>query len=150
MDWSALYSILQKLTSRNITKTEIAKILETTQQNINKKIISKSEVTVSDLLKIENHFDIAILPRRKSTFLKRKEPLKIDFNNWGLNFEEIPAANKMTLARFSKDLNIDYDKLTNFVFNNTKPTIEDISIIVSNYDVTFEDLFCAKNNDECN
>lgn len=144
MNYKELHNALQSLIKRKIAFEEIGKILGCGRANIGRKINNKSEVTVADLLKLEYHYGIEILPRCKSTFLKRKKPLKIDFSSWGLNFEEVPAANRMTLSRFSADTNIEYDTLTSFVHENKKPTIDQLAVIIANYDVTFEDLFCKK------
>lgn len=142
MKYQELFNALQNLTNKEIQQIEIAEILNTKKQNINQKLKNNSEVTVSELLKVEEHYNVNLLPRRAPSFKFRKKPLNIDFSKWGLRFEEVPAANQMTLSRFSEATGIDYDRLCDFVHDHAKPTLDELAAIISVADVTFEFLAC--------
>ena len=60
MNFNDLQAILQNLTNKKISLAEIGRILELTRSNISKRAQSKSEVTVSELKKIEEHLGISI------------------------------------------------------------------------------------------
>ena len=60
MNISDLQIYLTKLINRNITQVEIAKALEKTKANISLRIKNKSELTESEIRKIESFFNISV------------------------------------------------------------------------------------------
>lgn len=145
---SELIATLQNLIKdEKITQEKIANIWGVTKATVNQRCNKDSEVTVSELLKVEEHYNVNLLPRRAPSFKFRKKPLNIDFSKWGLRFEEVPAANQMTLSRFSEATGIDYDRLCDFVHDHAKPTLDELCAIISVADVTFEFLACDNKAD---
>lgn len=62
MNYSELKSKIDNYLNTNVSQAKIAKALDTTVQNLNKKIKNtNTEVTLSDIYKVENYFKISIL-----------------------------------------------------------------------------------------
>lgn len=52
---------LQNLTKTKITQSDLARILNKDRQNINRKAKSGTEVKLSDIRKLENHFNVVLI-----------------------------------------------------------------------------------------
>ena len=113
MIFRELQANLQNLIpDRKISQTDIANVLNMTRANISLRVKNKSEVTVSELQKLERHFGVSLYKSPLPITLTPKYNLGIqyDMDNWGKRLLKLQVAGQEILAiktNFS-DTNIDW------------------------------------------
>lgn len=141
MNFIELQDTLQNLTKQRIFLTDFAKILNCGKANISNRAKNGSEVTVSELQKIENHFGVSLYKSNND-----KEPVLIpdvnigvqfDFDQWGKRLLMLQVASKMLdSSDFAKFLDISENRLDDFIRKNKYPTGEEILKIKSKFSKT--------------
>lgn len=132
---------LQDMSHHKVTNTEIAKVLNTTPQNISKRIKTNSELTVAELSKLENTFGIFTYSKAdvglSHSLEKRKADFKEAFNTWGARLSKIALNAGLDEYKMADTLGISVDYYFDIVYNenNPKPPLELIKTIVENFDV---------------
>lgn len=124
---------------RRISQTELANVLNMTRANISLRVKNNSEVTVSELEKIEKHFGISLYKNALNIVLTPKYNLGVqyDLDNWGKRLLKLQvAANILDDRVFAKMLGISVKRLDDLVRKNKYPTGEEILAIKVNFSNT--------------
>ena len=140
MNFKELQANLQNLIpERKISQTDIANILDMTRANISLRIKNRSEVTVSELQKIENYYHIQLYKNPLNIALKPKFNLGVQYSldNWGKRLLKLQvAANILDDKVFAKMLGISVKRLDDLVRKNKYPTGNEILAIKTNFSDT--------------
>ena len=99
MNFLELQDTLQNLTNQKIFLADFAKILDCGKANISKRAKNNSEITVSELQKIEKYYGVSIY---KPELAKEPELLpdfnlgiQYDFDQWGKRMLMLQVASKI-------------------------------------------------------
>jgi len=125
--------------NRRISQTEIANILNMTRANISLRVKNNSEVTVSELQKIENYYGISLYKNNIPAFLQPQYNLGVqyDLDNWGKRLLKLQvASNILDDNVFAKMLGISVKRLDDLVRRNKYPTGDEILAIKINFSKT--------------
>ncbi len=140
---------LQMQIKRKVTHDEIADILSCSRANISKKILNKkSEVTISDLIKIEDYFGISLLtgsmpsPER---IISRDSKLACDISKWGVRLDLIAKYNGLSDSEMAKILNIKESRYNSIVLKGLEPKISELNAIKSNFNINIDYLLYDEN-----
>lgn len=140
MNFRELLADLQKLIpERKISQTDIANILNMTRANISLRIKNESEVTVSELQKIENFYGVVLYKNPQNVILTPKYNLGVQYNldNWGKRLLKLQvAANILDDRVFAKMLGISVKRLDDLVRKNKYPNGNEILVIKTNFSDT--------------
>ncbi len=140
MNFRELLADLQKLIpERKISQTDIANILNMTRANISLRIKNESEVTVSELQKIENFYGVVLYKNPQNVILTPKYNLGVQYNldNWGKRLLKLQvAANILDDRVFAKMLGISVKRLDDLVRKNKYPNGNEILAIKTNFSDT--------------
>lgn len=140
MNFRELLADLQKLIpERKISQTDIANILNMTRANISLRIKNESEVTVSELQKIENFYGVVLYKNPQNVILTPKYNLGVQYNldNWGKRLLKLQvAANILDDRIFAKMLGISVKRLDDLVRKNKYPNGNEILAIKTNFSDT--------------
>lgn len=141
MNFIELQDTLQNLTKKKIFLADFAKILQCGKANISNRAKNGSEVTVSELQKIENYFG---LPLYKTNTMP--EPIltpdvnisfRLGIEQWGKRLLMLQVASKMLDSKdFAKFLDISEKRLDDFIMKNKYPTGEEILKIKTRFSKT--------------
>lgn len=141
MNFIELQDTLQNITKQKIFLSDFAKILNCGKANISNRAKKESEVTVSELQKIENYFGVSLYKQSCT-----KEPVltpdvnigvQFDIEQWGKRLLMLQIASKMIdSSDFAKFINISEKRLDDFIRNNKYPTGEEILKIKSKFSKT--------------
>lgn len=66
-----------------------------------------------------------------------------DFKNFSSRLQEVMAANKMTISKFENVTGIPYKRLIKFIADNTMPSLNELILISSLFNVTMDWLVCG-------
>ncbi len=140
MIFRELQANLQNLIpDRKISQTDIANVLNMTRANISLRVKNKSEVTVSELQKLERHFGVSLYKSPLPITLTPKYNLGIqyDMDNWGKRLLKLQvAANILDDKVFARMLGISVKRLDDLVRKNKYPTGQEILAIKTNFSDT--------------
>lgn len=146
--------MLEDISGFKVTNTLIGKALDTTSQNISKRIKKDSVLTTAELLKLESAFGAFVFDnqeRNLTNSLKRKtKNITKAFNTWGTRLAKIQAANSLSDSEMCSILNISNELYNDILCNEANPTIELIKSIAENFDVDLNWLFLAKSETKSN
>lgn len=139
---------LQEDSKYKITNTSLARVLNTTPQNISKRIKTNSELTTSELSKLEESFGVFFENAKDinaTNSLKiRKTDISNSFRTWGTRLEKIQMINDLSEADMSKILNITEQQYEDIMCNDANPTFDLLKRIIENFDVDLNWLFKAQ------
>lgn len=140
MNFKELQANLQNLIpDKKISQTDIANILNMTRANISLRIKNRSEVTVSELQKIENFYGVTLYRNNRNIILMPKYDIGVQYNldNWGKRLLKLQvAANILDDKVFAKMLGISTKRLDDLVRKNKYPTGNEILAIKTNFSDT--------------
>ena len=141
MDFNELLELLEKRTGKRVTGSKLAEIFETTRQNIHKKINNGSEVTVSELQKVEEEFKVSLYKsgvydgsRQNDTSLGEK------IKEFGKRVAELQAQHNFLDREMATLLKISEKDYLKIVVGKVLPTIEVLSNIKRNFNVSIDYL----------
>ncbi len=124
---------------KRISQTELANILNMTRANISLRVKNNSEVTVSELQKIENYYGVSLYKKNNKIVLLPKYNLGVqyDLDNWGKRLLKLQvASNILDDKAFAKTLGISTKRLDDLVRKNKYPTGDEILAIKINFSNT--------------
>lgn len=100
MNYNELLNSLQKLIKdRTLRQVDIARALDTSKSNISQKFINNSEVTVSELLKVQDYFGVKIYVKND----ERAEMLPLaQFKTFGERLNYLMGENDLTVEKLSE------------------------------------------------
>lgn len=141
MNFTELQTSLQNLTNKKIFLADFAKILNCGKANISNRAKNKSEVTVSELQKIEKHYNVSLYNTNQNP-----EPvLEPDFDlcvecelsQWGKRLLMLQIASKMFDSKdFAKFLDISENRIDDFIRKNKFPNCEELLKIKTRFSKT--------------
>ncbi len=141
MNFNELQAILQNLTNKKISLAEIGRILGLTRSNISKRAQSKSEVTVSELKKIEEHLGISIYQsgvysgeRQNDTAVDEKS------SQFGSRLSELQAQHNFLDREMAQLLKISEKDYGRLVVNKIQPDLDILNRIKQNFKVSIDYL----------
>lgn len=148
MNFIELQTSLQNLTKSKIYLADFARILGCGKANISNKVKNNSEITVSELLKIEKHYNISIYSTISSVSvgsMKKKDIAKeYDIKQlskaFGRKLNKIQVENNLLMDEMAEILNMNVNYYTDLCLGKKQPKIEDVYKICANFDVTPCDL----------
>ncbi len=137
MIFRELQARLQNLIpDKKISQTDIANVLNMTRANISLRVKNNSEVTVSELQKLEQHFGVSLYKSSLNVVLTPKYKLSVQYelDNWGKRLLKLQvAANILDDKVFAKMLGISVKRLDALVRKNKYPTGEEILAIKTHF-----------------
>jgi len=140
MNFIELQETLQNLTNQKIFLSQFAKILNCGKANISNRAKNGSEVTVSELQKIENHFGVSLYKTAQQEPTLTPDVnigLQFDLDRWGKRLLMLQVASKMLDSKdFARFLNISERRLDEFIMKNKYPTGEEILKIKTKFSKT--------------
>lgn len=149
MNYSEFIEILQKKIKRKVTHAELAEILDCSRANISKKVINdKSEVTMSELIKIQEYFDVNLLNAvsiSPKQIIKREFEVESAIYNWGSRLNLIAKYNGFSDYEMAKILNIKESRYNLIALKSPEPKISELNAIKSNFDVDIDDILYDTN-----
>ena len=126
-------SLQNLITDRKISQSEIAQVLNMTRANISLRMKNKSEITVSELQKLERHYGVSLY---KSTVGENLKP-QYELDNWGKRLLKLQvSANILDDKVFAQMLGISVRRLDDLIRKNKYPTGEEILAIKTNFSKT--------------
>lgn len=147
MNYIELQEDLQNLIKKDISRSKIAKILNTSRQNINKKFKNpeKSEVTVSDIEKIQSHLGVKIFVRAddknnyfSSNTLELKDTQFKEHPTLGHRLTQIQEENGFQNKAMAKFMQIDESRYRHIVSGDISPTAQELLNLASKIDVSLD------------
>ncbi len=155
MNIKELQEKLQNLIpEKKISQTEIANVLNMTRSNISLRIKNNSEVTVTELQKIEQYYGVTLYPVKQNIEITPKYNLGVQYelDNWGKRLLKLQVgANMLDDRDFAKLLGINTKRLDDLIRHNKYPTGEEILAIKTNFANTSIDWLLfgtgSQNND---
>ncbi len=132
-------SLQNLITNRKISQSEIAQVLNMTRANISLRMKNKSEITVSELQKLERHYGVSLY---KSTVGENLKPdydigVQYELDNWGKRLLKLQvSANILDDKVFAQMLGISVRRLDDLIRKNKYPTGEEILAIKTNFSKT--------------
>ena len=132
-------SLQNLITDRKISQSEIAQVLNMTRANISLRMKNKSEITVSELQKLERHYGVSLY---KSTVGENLTPdydigVQYELDNWGKRLLKLQvSANILDDKVFAQMLGISVRRLDDLIRKNKYPTGEEILAIKTNFSKT--------------
>lgn len=132
-------SLQNLITDRKISQSEIAQVLNMTRANISLRMKNKSEITVSELQKLERHYGVSLY---KSTVWENLKPdydigVQYELDNWGKRLLKLQvSANILDDKVFAQMLGISVRRLDDLIRKNKYPTGEEILAIKTNFSKT--------------
>ncbi len=132
-------SLQNLITDRKISQSEIAQVLNMTRANISLRMKNKSEITVSELQKLERHYGVSLY---KSTVGENLKPdydigVQYELDNWGKRLLKLQvSANILDDKVFAQMLGISVRRLDDLIRKNKYPTGEEILAIKTNFSKT--------------
>lgn len=137
MIFRELQARLQNLIpDKKISQTDIANVLNMTRANISLRVKNNSEVTVSELQKLEQYFGVSLYKSSLNVVLTPKYKLSVQYelDNWGKRLLKLQvAANILDDKVFAKMLGISVKRLDALVRKNKYPTGEEILAIKTHF-----------------
>lgn len=138
---------------RRISQTELANILNMTRANISLRVKNNSEVTVSELQKIENYYGVSLYTPCNNLILQPHYNMGVqyDLDNWGKRLLKLQvASNILDDKTFARMLGISVKRLDDMVRKNKYPTGDEILAFKINFSKTSIDwlLFGEPENHE--
>lgn len=145
---------LQKLVNYKITNAILGDALNTSSQNISKRIKGNSELTVTELSKLEHtfgvfHFDEPEVTNFNSLNLQKSD-ISDAFSTWGIRLSKIQAKNSLSDKEMAEILQISVTEYDDILTDNPEPDFKLIRNIIENFDVDINWLFAAKENQHSN
>lgn len=140
---SELLTTLQNsIKDRQVTQVDLANILEVTRATISKRIKTNSEVTVSELQKIQDYFEVSLLPQRDQF------PTQVINRGIEVDCMTIDSGERINLiAKFNGLIEEEMAVIMEIPFNRYKklingelPTIQELNKIKSNFNVSTDDI----------
>lgn len=139
MNFIELQTILQNLTNKKTSLSLLGEILDVTPANISKRAKSGSEITVSELKKIENYFGVAIyknefysLERHFDAEISRKQ------ENCGGRIADIQYKNNLSGFQMAGLLNISEKELADIVVGKALPDLRVLNNLKQNFNVSID------------
>lgn len=130
-----------------VTNTLLGRVLNTSSQNISKRIKNNSELTTSELTKLEAAFGVF----RFETEISNSNSLSLrstnfdeEFSTWGTRLQKVQAKNGLSDNEMARLLNISHDLWSEILCNEANPSIDLIKTIVAKFDVDLNWLFLAQ------
>ena len=143
---------LQEDSKYKITNTTIARILNTSSQNISKRIKNDSELTTSELSKLEEAFGVFFENTKDITSTNslkiKKTDISDSFRTWGTRLEKIQMINELSEIEMSKILNLTESQYEDIMCNDANPTFDLLKRIIENFDVDLNWLFKAQSTSQ--
>ena len=139
---------LQSLVNYKITNSMLGEVLNTTSQNISKRIKGNSELTVSELSKLEQAFGVFHFdePETKkfNSLNRQKSNISEAFSTWGTRLCKIQAKNSLSDEKMAEILEVSINEYDDIVADSPEPNFKLIRNIIENFDVDLNWLFAAK------
>lgn len=153
MNYNALQKLIEKKTNETVSRAKIAEIIGTSRQNINTKFNNpKSEVSVSELIKLEKHFKVSLYPGWKSEPILNPDfslAVEYELNLWGKRLLMLQVTSKMLEnSVFSKYLDISEKRLDDFIRKNKYPNGEELLKIKTRFSKTDIDWLLFGSSDD--
>lgn len=142
MNFTELQADLQNLIGKSISQAKIGDILSTTRSNINQKFNNpKSEVTVSELQKIENYFGVHIYKPQIFTY-ERQNDTTVDekSSQFGKRLVELQAKHNFLDREMAKLLDITERTYLALVVGKKQPDLGILNRIKQNFKVSIDYL----------
>ena len=141
MNFTELQDNLQNLINQKIFLADFAKILDCGKANISKRAKNNSEITVTELQKIEKYYGVSIYKPEHS-----QEPdlipdydlgVQYDFDQWGKRMLMLQVSSKILDSKeFAKFLDISEKRLNDFIMKNKYPNGEELLKIKTRFSKT--------------
>lgn len=142
MNYIELQTDLQNLINKKISRSKISEILGTSRQNLNTKFNNpNSDVSISELQKIEKYFGITIY-KSGNTSGERQNDTTVNekSSQFGKRLSELQAKHNFLdreMATLLKISEIDYIKL---VTGKLKPDLDILNRLKQNFKVSIDNL----------
>ncbi len=149
MNFLELQTLIQNKTNKRIFLSDFAKILNCGKANISNRAKNFSEVTVSELQKIEKHFGLSLYNYVSEPILEPEfsSGCLYDAEQWGKRLLMLQVASKIYDSRdFAKYLDISEKRLDEFIRKNKLPDGNELLKIKTRFSKTSMDwlLFGSK------
>lgn len=132
-------SLQNLIPDRKISQSEIAQVLNMTRANISLRMKNKSEITVSELQKLEQHYGVSLYKSAVGENLKPDYDIGVQYelDNWGKRLLKLQiSANILDDKVFAQMLGISVRRLDDLIRKNKYPTGEEILAIKTNFSKT--------------
>ncbi len=142
MNYQELLNVLEGKTGKRIFGATLADVLETSRQNISKKINNPNvEVTVSELVKIEAEFGVRIY-RSGGYTGERQNDTAVDekLKGFGVRLSELQGKHNFLDREMATLLKISEKDYIKLVVGKALPTIEVLCRIKQNFKVLIDEL----------
>lgn len=154
MNFIELQESLQKLiTGRKIRQADIARALETSTSNLSQKFNNpNSEVSVAELLKVQDYFGVKI-------FIKQDEVINIssqlaEYKTFGQRLNYLMAQNNLTVDALAKELDIPESYIEKLGLDKIEPDLKILRKLREYFNVSIDLLLDGENtyteNDKLN
>ena len=143
MNYADFLELLQKTIKKKVTHLEIAEILECSRANISKKALNNSEVTVSELVKIENYFGVSLMKTRHifpKQVVSRDLEIEGAILDWGARLGLVAKYNGLSDFEMAKILNIKESRYNAILLKSLEPKISELNAIKANFDINIDDI----------
>lgn len=144
-----LKDTLQNLKNSKITNEEIANVIDTSSQNISKRIKNNSEVTVSEVEKVQDYFAVKILIKTDDSSFdiiqntyERQNDKSVDakFKGFGNRLSELQDSNNLLDKEMAKLIDVDEKRYMTIKLGNDYPKVEELNKIKANFVVSIDYL----------
>lgn len=135
MNFHELLSGLQNLIKdRKIRQIDIARALETSKSNICQKFINNSEVSVSELLKVQDYFGVEIFIKNESTIDEKR----IQGRTFGERLNYLMAENNLTVDKLANDLEISQSFIERLGLDKVEPDLRVLRKLKEYFNVSLD------------
>lgn len=139
--------MLEEVSNHKVTNALLGKALNTSSQNISKRIKGNSELTTSELSKLESCFGVYKIDEREfnssNSLKRRKTNLSEEFKTWTTRLEKVQAFNSLDEESMAQVLNISLEEYENILYENANIPLNFIKSLVENFEVDLNWLFSA-------
>ncbi len=145
MNFNELQADLQKVTKEKISLSALGKILDLSRSNISLRAKNNSEITVSELQLIEEHFGVKIFVRAddknnyfSSNTLELKDTQFKEHPTLGHRLMQIQEENGFQNKAMAKFMQIDESRYRHIVSDDISPTAQELLNLASKIDVSLD------------
>lgn len=143
MNFYELLSDLQNLIKdRKVRQIDIANALNTSKSNISQKFINNSEVSVSELLKIQDYFGVKIFVK-----IANCDNRLANFKTFGERLNYLMAENNLTVDKLAKDLEVSQSLIEKLGLGKTEPDLKILRKLKDYFKVSIDMLLDGYVND---
>lgn len=137
MNFYELLNNLQNLIKdRKVRQIDIARALETSKSNISQKFINDSEVSVSELLKVQDYFGVKIFIKKEE--LENYNENLANFKTFGERLNYLMGEHNLTADKLAREIDTPASLIERLGLDKTEPDLKILKKLKDYFNVSID------------